>query len=127
MSKVWLDVSDIVASPEFRQTVTVKRHGNGCYEGGRFVQDEFSFEIDAVVSATDERSLEMIPEGDRTDITKTIHTLERIYLTEYNEANGKNQTSDTIIYNGDEYKVISLLEANDYGFCKAVISKIGGA
>lgn len=125
MSKVWLDVSDIVASPEFRQTVTVVRSGNGRFECGRFVSDAFSFDIDAVVSATDEKTLEMIPEGDRTDYTKTIHTLERIYLTQHTEST--EQVSDKIIYNGEEYKVVTLLDAGDYGFYKAVISKIGGA
>lgn len=127
MSRTWLNVSDIVASPEFTQTITVKRHGNGRFVNGRYKQDTFEFNIQAVVSATDEQTLQMVPEGDRADFTKTIHTLERIYMTDYNPALNINRVSDTILYNGDEFKVVAVLDADDYGFTKAVISKLGGS
>lgn len=31
MSKVWLNLADIVASPEFTQQIIIKRHSNGRY------------------------------------------------------------------------------------------------
>ena len=30
MSKVWLNLADIVASPEFTQQITIKRHYRDC-------------------------------------------------------------------------------------------------
>ena len=117
MSKVWLNLADIVASPEFTQQIIIKRHSNGRYVNGRFEQDEKEIKINAVVSASDEKTLSMVPEG----------SLEKIYMTSSEVSKGENRTSDIIIYNEDEYKVIAVMDADDYGFTKAVISKIGAS
>ena len=45
MSKVWLNLADIVASPEFTQQITIKRHYDGKYVNGRFTQKEKVFKI----------------------------------------------------------------------------------
>ena len=127
MSKVWLNLADIVASPEFTQQITIKRHYDGKYVNGRFTQKEKVFKINAVVSVSDEKTLSMIPEGDRNETTKTIHSLERIYMTTTKKSKGENRTSDIIVYNGDEYKVVAIMDADDYGFTKAVVSKIGAS
>jgi ATP-dependent Clp protease adapter protein ClpS len=127
MSKVWLNLADIVASPEFTQQIIIKRHFNGRYVNGRFEQDEKEIKINAVVSASDEKTLSMVPEGDRNETIKSVHSLEKIYMTSSEVSKGENRTSDIIIYNGDEYKVIAVMDADDYGFTKAVISKIGAS
>jgi hypothetical protein len=127
MSKVWLNLADIVASPEFTQQITIKRHYDGKYVNGRFTQKEKVFKINAVVSVSDEKTLSMIPEGDRNETTKTIHSLERIYMTSSEKSKGENRTSDIVVYNGDEYKVVAIMDADDYGFTKAVASKIGAS
>ena len=88
MSKVWLNLADIVASPEFTQQITIKRHYDGKYVNGRFTQKEKVFKINAVVSVSDEKTLSMIPEGDRNETTKTIHSLERIYMTSSEKSKG---------------------------------------
>ena len=67
----------------------------------------------------------MIPEGDRNDTTKTIHTVDRIYMTQSEKSKGENKTSDVVLYNGDRYKVIAVIDADDYGFTESIISKIG--
>jgi hypothetical protein len=127
MANVWLNLADIVASPEFQQEIKVKRKLNGKFVNGRFENEEKEFKINAVVSASDEKTLNMIPEGDRNETTKTVHCLEPLYLTNYSGQTNLNQMSDIIIYNGDEYKVVALLDAQDYGFTKAVISKLGAS
>lgn len=127
MSKVWLNLADIVASPEFTQQIIIKRHSNGRYVNGRFEQDKKEIKINAVVSASDEKTLSMVPEGDRNETIKSVHSLEKIYMTSSEVSKGENRTSDVIIYNGDEYKVIAVMDADDYGFTKAVISKIGAS
>lgn len=125
MSKVWLNLSDIVASPEFSQQVEIERHQNGRFVKGRYQEDVKKIKMMAVVSATDEKRLEMIPEGDRNDTTKTIHTVDRIYMTQSEKSKGENKTSDVVLYNGDRYKVIAVIDADDYGFTESIISKIG--
>lgn len=126
MSKVWLDMSEVILSPEYTQPLIVKRRSNGRYVKGRFEQDEEEIKIDAaVVSASDAKTLSTIPEGDINGTEKTIYTTERLYLTTYDGKKDKNFTSDIVIYNGDEYKVIKIHDAQDYGFTKAVISKLG--
>ena len=126
MSQVWLNLSDIVASPEFQQTITVIRHYNGKYIKGRYEEEEKEFEINAVVSASDEKSLEMLPEGDRVSLNKTVHTTEKLYLSDNKNARrDETRISDIIKYNGDYYKVLAILDADDYGFTKAVIGLTG--
>lgn len=125
MSKVWLNLSDIVASPEFSQQIEIERHQNGRFVKGRYQEDVKKIKMIAVVSATDEKRLEMIPEGDRNDTTKTIHTVDRIYMTQSEKSKGENKTSDIVLYNGDRYKVIAVIDADDYGFTESIISKIG--
>lgn len=125
MSKVWLNLSDIVASPEFSQQIEIERHQNGRFVKGRYQEDVKKIKMMAVVSATDEKRLEMIPEGDRNDTTKTIHTVDRIYMTQSEKSKGENKTSDVVLYNGDRYKVIAVIDADDYGFTESIISKIG--
>ena len=125
MSKVWLNLSDIVASPEFSQQIEIERHQNGRFVKGRYQEDVKKIKMMAVVSATDEKRLEMIPEGDRNDTTKTIHTVDRIYMTQSEKSRGENKTSDVVLYNGDRYKVIAVIDADDYGFTESIISKIG--
>lgn len=125
MSKVWLNLSDIVASPEFSQQIEIERHQNGRFVKGRYQEDVKKIKMMAVVSATDEKRLEMIPEGDRNDTTKTIHTVDRIYMTQSEKSKGENKTSDIVLYNGDRYKVIAVIDADDYGFTESIISKIG--
>ncbi len=126
MANVWLNMSEVILSPEFTQPLTVKRHSNGHYVKGRFEQDEEIINIPAaVVSASDAKTLSMIPEGDINGTEKTVYTVEKLYLTTYDGKKDKNFMSDIVIYNGDEYKVIKIFDAQDYGFTKAVISKLG--
>lgn len=122
MAKTLLDLSDIVVSPEFCQTITVIKHSNGRYENGIYIEDEEELTMVGVVSATDEKELQQIPEGDRTKSTKTIHVTEELTLSEGNSS--KKRSSDLIKYNGNIYRIISLQDASDYGYYKAIVTRL---
>ncbi len=128
MAKTWLNVSEIVTSPEFSQTIQIKRHSNGRFINGRYIEDEEILTVsNCVVSAADEKTLNMVPEGDRNETMKSVYSIEKIYLTANKNKTSDNRTSDIILYNGDEYNVIAIVDADDYGYTKAIISKIGAS
>ena len=120
--KTQLDLSDIVQSPEFSQPISISRGGNGTWFKGKFTASFLNITTFGVISATDERDLRMIPEGDRVEEMKTIHTIIPVYATKSGQ---KSVKSDIITYNDEKYKVIKVMNAGDYGYWKAIIGKVG--
>ena len=117
-----IDLSDIVQSPEFSQQIKITRSRSGVWFQGKYTDLKKTIVTTGVISATDERDINMIPEGDRVQEMKTIHAIIPLYTTR----TGKNQsTSDVIEVNGEEYKVIRVTNAGDYGYWRAIIGKIG--
>ena len=117
-----LDLSDIVQSPEFSQQIKITRSRSGVWFQGKYTDLKKTIVTTGVISATDERDINMIPEGDRVQEMKTIHAIIPLYTTR----TGKNQSaSDVIEVNGEEYKVIRVTNAGDYGYWRAIIGKIG--
>lgn len=79
------------------------------------------------MSAADEKTLKFLPEGDRNETIKTVYSINKIYLSANKNKAAENRTSDIVLYNGDEYYVIAIVDADDYGYTKAIISKIGAS
>lgn len=119
--KTQLDLSDIVTSPEFRQTIEIIRDFGGSWYQGKYTKSTQTLYTTGVVSATNEREIDMIPEGDRGTETKEIHTIIPVY-TSRGGSNGLD--ADIVVWNGERYKVVKVQNSGDYGYWKAVISKI---
>ena len=113
MAKTQLDLSDIVASPEFSQQITVLRHINGRIIKGRYTDDIKEFVALAVVSATDEKDITMIPEGDRSSESKTFHTTVKLLTARDSEGNDGNGIADIVLYNGKQWKIETTVNSGD--------------
>jgi hypothetical protein len=66
----------------------------------------------------------MIPEGDRIQGAMTFHSTEALYVTRIGNASG---TSDKILWRGEYYKLVSVYPEVDWGYYKAVGTRIKGA
>lgn len=122
MAKTQIDLSDIVMSQEFLQTFTIIRSSDGVWIKGRFVQNTQQFEMSGVVTAINEKDITMIPEGDRNSEKKTFHTIEPLYVTRND--NSTKGISDIILYEGYRYKIVTVVDASDYGYYRATGVKI---
>lgn len=120
--KTQLDLSDIVTSPEFRQTIEIVRDAGGSWYQGSYTKTTETIYTQGVVSATNEREIEMLPEGDRGSETKEVHTIIPLYTA---RGGSIGRDADMIIWNGEQYKVIKVQNSGDYGYWRAVISKVG--
>ena len=123
MAKTRLDLSDIVQSPEWIQTIEIIRDVGGTWYKGEYTKEPEIIITTGVVSATDERDISFIPEGDRDSETKTIHTTIPVYTTR-NGANGIGFDADIVVWNSEKYKVIRVQNSGDYGYWRAIISLI---
>ena len=123
MAKTQIDLSDIVMGQEYKQSFEVKRHSGGKIVQGKFVENTTIIQMRGVVSATDSKDLQMIPEGDRSAESKTFYTIQKVYATRVGD-NIDIGTSDIILYRNSEWKVIETLDAGDYGYYKAITINI---
>lgn len=119
--KTQLDLSDIVTSPEFRQTIEIIRDSGGQWYKGIYSKTTETIYTTGVISATNEREIEMIPEGDRGSETKEVHTIIPLYTA---RGGTIGLDADVIVWNGERYKVVKVQNSGDYGYWKATISKI---
>ena len=121
MAKTRLDVSDIVQSPEWIQTIEIIRDTGGSWYQGVYTKVPQKIITTGVVSATDERDIQFIPEGDRASETKTIHVTIPVYTTRDGPI---GYDADKVSWNDELYKVIRVQNSGDYGYWKAIISLI---
>jgi len=126
MAKTQIDLSDIVLSPEFMQEFKVIRKEFGKFVQGRYEESSYEFTVNGVISATDEKTIQMVPEGDRNSTVKTVHTIEKLFITR-EDGTQNTGTSDYVIYNDESYKLVAVVIADDYGYYKSIISKIGAS
>ena len=123
MAKTQMDLSDIVMGQEYRQDFVVERQSFGKVVKGRFTEETELINMRGVVTATDEKDILMIPEGDRSNESKTFYTIQKLYATRVGL--GQNVgTSDIIRYRDSEWKVTATTDLGDYGYYKAVAINI---
>lgn len=128
--KTQIDLSSIVVAPEYRQKITIIRDKGGEWYQGSYQKITETIITMGVISGTDERVTDMIPEGDRISEEKYIHTIIPIYTTRsFKVKSGDIQSfdADIVIWNGEKYKVTKVQDSGDYGYWRGVISKIGTA
>jgi len=119
--KTQLDLSDIITSSEFRQQIEIIRDSGGRWYQGKYIKSSETIYTTGVVSGTNEREIETLPEGDRGSETKEIHTIIPVYTA---RGGSVGREADIVVWNGEKYKVVKVQNSGDYGYWRAVISKI---
>lgn len=124
MANNLIDMTEVMLSTEFTQPVKVYRKQDGHFVKGKFVQTEETFVFDMVVSAVNEKEINMIPEGDRIQDAKTFHCIDELFTTQ--DTDEEARTSDELEWKNNRYKIVSLTDNSDYGFYKAFGVRIRG-
>lgn len=72
------------------------------------------------------RQLAQVAEGDRTSEMLSLRTRMALYLTHVIDANpNEGYVSDELVWRGNRYKVVSVDGWHDFGFCHAILAKMG--
>jgi hypothetical protein len=115
-----INVGRITLSRNFAQPngFTVYRKG-GVWSSGRWVESEAPIQMQGTVTPMNPRDLTQVPEGDRVTGIMCFHSQQPIYTT--HDVNGllPGGTSDEIVWQGERYRVSSVVPWQDFGYYKA--------
>ena len=99
------------------QIITVERTAAGSYVDGLYVKGSTStFKTLASVQQPTPKQLEILPEGEKDKDTKLFISKKPI-LTTNDEA---GLIADLVMYKGQQYKIISSADWDDYGHTMAM-------
>ncbi len=121
-----INLAAVIHSPMLSQSITIKR-SSGIWEDGEFVSDGYSPEtliFRGILTVASPRDLQMVPEGDRQSGAMKILTTERLYVTGETDCN--SNFSDILEWRGEQYRIHSVTPDADYGFYRAIATKVLG-
>lgn len=118
-----INLSSVVHSPMLSQQIVIFRQ-RGTWIKGRFTPGEReTITTTGIVTKARARDLVVIPEGDRQGGGIRVLTTIPVYVT---GQNGGENLADTISWEGDTYKVVSVDPDQKYGFYRAICVRISG-
>lgn len=117
-----IDLSDIVNDPDFAQAYTVTRTSGSFGQGGYIPGSPTQIAFWGIIQPASEEDLQQIPEADRTLGMMSFISTDQMYKTRVN-SDGSSGLSDTIVWNGQTYKIVGTWPWKDFGFWKAVGSR----
>lgn len=114
-----LDLSEVANSPELAETYTILRSTGTGWNQGVWETQEQQLTGFGVISVADAKEVEMVPEGDVAHGAMVFWSAQPIYVT--NTTNTvPGQSSDILIWNGKQYRVLSVRQYLDWGYYRAV-------
>lgn len=114
-----IDMSDIVNDPDFAQSWTVMR-SSGTFARGGYVATACPIIFYGIIQPATTQDIQQVPEGDRATGAMSFISEQRMYTTNATASNKNGGLSDTICWNGNIYKIVSVDPWKDFGFWKAV-------
>lgn len=129
-----INVSRVLRSPRLSQLLTVYR-SKGYFGLGGWIEEVLSppyFQTRGVAWPSSAKEIEQVPEADRVKGMHTFATVDNLYVTrEGNEENlddddDDSGLSDQVEWRGDRYKIIQILNYQDYGYCLSIGVRIRG-
>lgn len=118
-----INLSSVICSPMLSQQVVINRQ-NGTWAKGRFLAGgKETIKTMGIVTKANTRDLSVVPEGDRQGGGIRVLTTIPVYVT---GQNGGEKLADTISWEGDTYKVVSVDPDQKYGFYRAICVRIPG-
>lgn len=110
-----IDVSELLTDPDFCTEFTlVKKTGE--FVQGKFVTQEEEINIVGVTEPVSGRELEILPEADRLKNLRTFYAPSDVPLS----VSSDGTISDSIIYGGKRFKLISGQNYSDFGYWQAM-------
>ena len=121
-----INIAEMMSDPDFAQEYSGIRT-TGTWVNGKFVTSSVNVYFYGPITAANVKDIQMLPEGDRVSGLMVFYTPEDnpFYVSQNNaEIEG---ISDYLIWRGNRYKVLQVYPYDDYGYMKAIGTRIGGA
>lgn len=118
-----INFANVINSQSFSQPFTILRQSGSFGAGGWIVGTPAEVSASGVIYPSTAIEINQVPEGDRVSGMTTF--LSSTPFTLSHNA-GTPGTSDRIVWHGDTYKIIQILDFTDYGFNAAVGVRIAG-
>lgn len=115
-----IDMSDIVNDPDFAQDWTVMRTTGRFAEGGYVASAPCSLAFYGIIQPASAEDMQQVPEADRITGAMSFISEQRMYTTRKASECKTSGLSDTITWNGQPYKIVSVEPWKDFGFWKAI-------
>jgi len=116
-------MAEVILNAAYAQDFVVYR-SNGEWVNGRWVEGTpTQITMRGVIQVAREKDMSQKLEGDRIRGAMMFHSTQLIYVT-HNE--GTSGLSDKIMWRNVYYKVVSVENYMDYGFCKAIGERMVG-
>jgi hypothetical protein len=113
-----IDVSDIVSDADLAQVFTILRSTGTGFQYGVWQSSTTTLSSYGPVQPATDRDISMLAEGDRVKEVKAFWSSQPIYGT--NAIAGVGQSSDILVWQGLNYRVLHVAQQQDYGFWKAL-------
>jgi hypothetical protein len=120
-----IDVSELITDPDFAQDFIVHRSYGHFDEGGWIEDPEGLITMTGVVTVMSQKELAQMPEADRVKGAMIFYSTDEIKVTR-NIGDQEQGTSDKIDWRGDLYRIFQISTYADYGYYKAVGTRIKG-
>ena len=118
-----ISLTRVANSPAFAQTFTVNR-SSGSFQQGGYVSVTTAIPFWGIIQPATEEDLAQVPEGDRSTGMMGFISEQPMYKT--NVQGSVSGLGDTILWNGQEYRVVVVVPWKDFGFSKAIAARLSG-
>ena len=119
-----INISELIGDPDFTQPngVQIKRT-TYTIQNHMPVITESTLKKVGIITIANDIELDMTDEADLTTEAINVFTYDPLYVTS-RDLDGTNRFSDIVIFEGNEYKVMKVLDDTQYGFSRATCVKI---
>ena len=111
-----IDVSEVVNDPDLAQPFSILR-STGSWLNGVWNSVVTTIQSYGVIAEPTVRELKMIPEGDLVTGGLLFWSATPLYATHATE--GVGGSSDILIWRGHNYRVLTVLQFEDWGYYRA--------
>lgn len=121
-----IQIDEVVNDPDLAQIFTILRSCNGQFLYGKWETETSSIDSFGVVANPTNKELQMVPEGDRAKGVMVFWSSEPIYATRANTEGG-GASSDILVWRGDNFRVLDVKQFQDYGYYRAIATRMKAA
>jgi hypothetical protein len=118
-----ISLTRVANSPAFAQSFTVNR-STGTFQQGGFVSTTSPLDFWGIIQPATDEDVAQVPEGDRSTGMMGFISEQRMYKT-YVEGSTSG-IGDTITWNGQTYRLVTVGPWKDFGFWKAIGARLSG-
>jgi hypothetical protein len=109
-----------ITNPDVAQSYTIQRTTGAFVLGGYTTVDTTMIPAYGVITVAAPKDLRQVPEGDRVEGSMLFFATQEIMETR------PSGLSDTILWRGDNYKIVKVWPYGDYGYWKACGVRVVG-